>query len=73
MGMSAVSNQFFLETRFITLYNDAFRNWEFNIEVICKDPTLLFLRPELDCYRMEIPNIGNPMCVQKYRNISKKN
>ena len=42
MGMPAVSNQFFLETRFITLYNDAFRNWEFNIEVICKDLTLLF-------------------------------
>ena len=25
MGMSIVSNQFFLETRFITLYNYAFR------------------------------------------------
>ena len=52
MGTSAVSNQLFLETRFITLYNDAFRTCEFNIEVTCKDLTLLFLRVELDCFTM---------------------
>ena len=33
----------FLEIRFfITLYNDAFRNWEFNTEIIFKNITLLF-------------------------------
>ena len=60
MGISTVLNHFFLETRFITLYSDAFRNWEFNIEVICKDFTLLFtfFLIVLQCiYDLEIPNM----------------
>ena len=68
MGMSVVSNQFFLEASFITLYNDVFRNWEFNIGAIYVKILLYFLRTELDCSTMYLVSgyTKYQICGQKY-------
>ena len=67
-----VLNHFFLESKSITLYNNAFRNCEFNSEIIYRDLTLFFTNLNVIqciCDR-NIPNIWSKLNT-KYNDKSK--